>query len=545
MSKIKKVFNCEIKQVGEESDRILRFVGSDETPDRDNDIIEVTGWKLDEYLKNPIFLWAHQYDQPPVGKAVNVTIDAGAKRLMFDIKFPTAEEYPFADTIYKLYRGGYLNATSVGFKGIKFKTRDDDEMLELPEWRRGKRYMEQSLLELSAVPVPSNPNALQTIRSKGFKDEDIDKVFADQKSVISYKSYPTEPESTEWDGPAEIAAASVDDLKIMCAWYDAENADTKQAYKLPHHRQSDKHVIWRAVYAAMAALLGARGGVDIPEADRKGVYNHLAKEYKNFDKEPPEFKEYTDVELKAMFPEEVKEAAPITKTPDTEGNPSTYDIEREIQNTINPNYIMPGVWVADLYPVNYPSGKVVICRQSKYFIHNYTYEKVNDVVKITLDEGAEVEIAYSEKALQERLGWKTGATLSNKNRELLNSIHDSLDKCRQDLKSFLDSTMPMESGDMPMMTAMRTASADKLSVKIEITDELKQALEEIKSQVLLLSQKQDSQDADKDIDLDAIELPVATKDPAQDELNIEPGELKNMIVQIIKEQLQGGIKNES
>jgi len=57
----------------------------------------------------------------------------------------------------------------------------------------------------------------------------------------------------------------------------------------------------------MAALLGARGGVNIPDADRKGVYNHLAKHYKQFDKEVPEFREYTETELKAMFPELYKE----------------------------------------------------------------------------------------------------------------------------------------------------------------------------------------------------------------------------------------------
>ena len=182
MDKVKKIFNFEIKQVGEESDRTLRFVGSDETPDRDNDIIEVTGWKLDEYLKNPVFLWAHNYDQPPVGKAINVSIDAVAKKLLFDVKFATAEEYPFADTIYRLYKGGYLRATSVGFRGIKHKTRDEDEVLQMPEWRRGRRYMEQSLLELSAVPVPSNPNALMMAKSAGIEIDEIEKAL-DLKEV--------------------------------------------------------------------------------------------------------------------------------------------------------------------------------------------------------------------------------------------------------------------------------------------------------------------------------------------------------------------------
>jgi len=38
----------------------------------------------------------------------------------------------------------------------------------------------------------------------------------------------------------------------------------------------------------MQALLGARGGVDIPEEDRNPVYNHLALHYQQFEKEPPQ-----------------------------------------------------------------------------------------------------------------------------------------------------------------------------------------------------------------------------------------------------------------
>jgi hypothetical protein len=110
--------------------------------------------------------------------------------------------------------------------------------------------------------------------------------------VIPYKKYPLADPNTEWDAGEEVRKAEVEDLKEMCAWFDSENPDIKTAYKLPHHKADGYTTVWRAVAAAMAALLGARGGVDIPEADRKGVYNHLAKHYDDFEKEAPEFKSY-------------------------------------------------------------------------------------------------------------------------------------------------------------------------------------------------------------------------------------------------------------
>lgn len=124
----------------------------------------------------------------------------------------------------------------------------------------------------------------------------------EEKGVIPYKDYGTAPENAPWDAGKEVRKADVNDLKIMCAWYDSANPDLKGSYKLPHHRQSTKVAVWHGVAAAMGALLGARGGVKIPAKDKKGVYNHLAKHYKQFDKRVPELKDYTKEEYAKLFP---------------------------------------------------------------------------------------------------------------------------------------------------------------------------------------------------------------------------------------------------
>lgn len=126
------------------------------------------------------------------------------------------------------------------------------------------------------------------LRDVLLKLQNVNELFRDEKGVIPFKSYPTSTE--DWNGPAEIRGADVKKLRVMCTWFDSKNSDVKSAYKLPHHKASNFYVVWNGVTAAMGALLGARGGVDLPSGDRRGVYNHLAKHYKQFDKEPPTFK---------------------------------------------------------------------------------------------------------------------------------------------------------------------------------------------------------------------------------------------------------------
>jgi HK97 family phage prohead protease len=327
----------------ESEERAIIFTISTGVVDRDNDTINPTGWKLDNYLKNPVVLWAHDYDGLPVARALAVWVEGG--RLKSRAQFTPRDLYPFGYMVYQLYREGYLRAVSVGFNPLKWQFNEERKF--------GVDFMEQELLEYSCVPVPANPEALVEARARGIDlaplkewaervlDEwhqergiwlprkDVERVFVllnggrtftavgavntgpmQQKGAISYgrahpDGTPLAPEDEEWDGPAEVAAAEVEDLKVMCAWVDSEKPDIKGSYKLPHHKARGEHAcVWRGVAAAMAALLGARGGVDIPDEDRRGVFNHLARHYEEFGKEPPEFKAYrTDdpVELVALI----------------------------------------------------------------------------------------------------------------------------------------------------------------------------------------------------------------------------------------------------
>ena len=178
-----KIGKFTVKQVGAESDRTLRFIGTDESEDRDGDIIKADGWDLENFQKNPVFLPFHDYGRVPIGKCIAVNKSIGSSALMFDIKFPSIDEFctdvnhpshefKLADTIYMAYKNGFMNAVSVGFIGRESVEREDQK--DIPAWQRGRIFTSQELLELSAVSVPSNPNALMHARSaKGINQENV------------------------------------------------------------------------------------------------------------------------------------------------------------------------------------------------------------------------------------------------------------------------------------------------------------------------------------------------------------------------------------
>jgi uncharacterized protein len=158
-----KTFEAEVKQVGE---RVLEFTISTGAVDRDKDTVAPSGWKLDAYRRNPVVLWAHNYQQPPIGKATKVWVAGNA--LKAQAEFATAEVYPFADTIFQLLKGGFLRAVSVGFEPVKHAYNAQ---------RGGVDYTEQALLEFSIVPVPANAEALMRAAAKGI----------DVRPVLAYR----------------------------------------------------------------------------------------------------------------------------------------------------------------------------------------------------------------------------------------------------------------------------------------------------------------------------------------------------------------------
>jgi HK97 family phage prohead protease len=179
-----------------------------------------------------------------------------------------------------------MSKVKTGFEG--FKPKEDDTKKNTPKVIApvvDKITTEDNSKELKTIlEALRQSNADLDIQNAIIFDNQIQ-----EKRVIPFRHYPLADEETPWDGPKERRDADVEKLRMMSTWVDPENMDIKAGYKLPHHRASDLYTIWRGVRAAMAALFGARGGVDIPSDERRGVYNHLARHYREFDKTPPTF----------------------------------------------------------------------------------------------------------------------------------------------------------------------------------------------------------------------------------------------------------------
>lgn len=257
-------------------ERTLRFCFSDETIDRSGDKIDQSGWDLKNFLANPVALWAHSYSAPPIGRASDVGVVG--TRLMGDITFASVDEYAFADTIYRLVKGGYIRTVSVGFNPIEYSFVNEKDR------PFGIDFKKQELLEISPCPVPCNPNALIAAAAKGIdmaplrewasmvldtgganvivprglleetfrlaktpravRQQYLAKSENEEWKVGATRDLPVDESGASWDGPAAAKrmldeagfdgdSPDADKAKRGFLIYDSANPTLRSSYKLP------------------------------------------------------------------------------------------------------------------------------------------------------------------------------------------------------------------------------------------------------------------------------------------------------------------------
>lgn len=131
--------------------QIIEFVASKEIVDYSDDIVKLSGIDLSKIKKNKSLLFSHKQWDLPVGKIQKLWIDGN--ELKGKAQLASESEYPFAATVYKLIKGGYLNNMSISFI-------PDYEKIERKKLKNGKTVNiihNSTLLEISICNIGCNP----------------------------------------------------------------------------------------------------------------------------------------------------------------------------------------------------------------------------------------------------------------------------------------------------------------------------------------------------------------------------------------------------
>ena len=156
---------CKATDINEEERSVIAVISTDSV-DRDNEVLVPKGMDAESFRKNPVIPWSHMTFDPPIGKAL--WVKRGIKRITAKVKFATTER---AEEVWQLFKGGFLNAFSVGFKPLDGRRPTPDDIKANTNLANARfMFTKWELLEFSPVTVPANAEALAlAVKSKSIK----------------------------------------------------------------------------------------------------------------------------------------------------------------------------------------------------------------------------------------------------------------------------------------------------------------------------------------------------------------------------------------
>ena len=316
----------------------IKFVASTEGDKRDGQDLKADHWDLENYSKNPVFLWVHDYrgNHLPIGRA-KPSINTEGKQLIAEVTFDQSDE--FAKQVEGKYRRGYLNAVSVGWenyavcpnckkhisgwelyysKRIRLECPACGEEIpaELETW--------YELLDISGVPVPGDPDALIEREFRALKELMKDRDYQPTQG----RPYPNE-HACRLREPGDFQDGSFrreerehegKKYAVIMGKLKGEDKMTEQAYRYPkdtwsveaarkHCKDHDGKLfepaaekesqgehsspvksevdVWGGIASAMLALF--RHAAAMEEEDHRSVYILLERLYRKLDKVAPEY----------------------------------------------------------------------------------------------------------------------------------------------------------------------------------------------------------------------------------------------------------------
>ena len=205
-------------------------IASTATPDRYNDVVEQgDAWDIKSYMRNPVVQFGNRYDQVPVGKTTKLTTDKDGN-LVASIEWDTSDTNPLGKQVAASFAGGFMSAVSVGFQP---QTSIERSKLPKDHPAHGDRGMyfagPNTLLEISAVPVPANGEAL-ALRSIGGEVRHVMNVEeTDDAYIVTYAKMPDEAAPAEDEDEIEEEAFGDEDEDEESEGY-GKDEDEEEAF---------------------------------------------------------------------------------------------------------------------------------------------------------------------------------------------------------------------------------------------------------------------------------------------------------------------------
>ncbi len=214
-------------------------------------------------------LWQHRTDSPIGLVDIKAEDDIGLP-VMGDINLETGLGKEAYSLLRQFTDKGRPMGLSIGYQTIKDKVVD------------GIRYLKEiKLHEVSLVTFPANPLAL----------------VSGIKSVVPFQNLPLGVHASCWEAEAARARvrawADAEDgpnqkYREAFIWCDGENPDRWESYKCQIGDVVDGELkaIPNAIFGVAGALQGAMD-IDVPEADKQRIKNHIGRYYTKLERVSP------------------------------------------------------------------------------------------------------------------------------------------------------------------------------------------------------------------------------------------------------------------
>ena len=320
----------------------IQFIASTEGIKRDGKELQIDNWNLDNYKRNPVFLWAHDYfgSRLPIGRSETKIEN---KKLMAEVIFDQTDE--FARQVETKYRNKFLNAVSVGWfdvlRCIKCGYRLESWMgwslktfrMKCPscgeELNEENVKLEYDLLDISGVPVPGDPDALMERELRGIQEilmggkerNGLMSIVGEGREGRPYANEHAcrlrDPGDFDKDSFARVEREHEGKkYSVIIGKLKGESTMTDQAYRYPkdtwtvsearaHCKDHDgksfepakseetAEAVWNGIASAMLALF--RENTAMEEENRKAVYILLERAYGKLGRVAPEYRTQSDL----------------------------------------------------------------------------------------------------------------------------------------------------------------------------------------------------------------------------------------------------------